>query len=128
MRSPAPIIRTSRPFFASAGVDLDGNRTNDYVPGTRKGDGNRMPMDEFLGFVNAFRAKPGRPAEKVFLSCGVYESLIYENRSMAPFLERAGMEVRFVESRDGHTWENWRDRLREGLSWLFPGPLWMIYE
>ena len=24
--------------------------------------------------------------------------------------------------------ENWRDRLREGLSWLFPGPLWMVYE
>ena len=33
------------------------------------------------------------------------------------------MEVRFVEARDGHNWENWRDRLREGLSWLFPGPL-----
>ncbi len=28
----------------------------------------------------------------------------------------------------GHNWENWRDRLREGLSWLFPGPLWMVYE
>ncbi|HVG93499.1 MAG TPA: alpha/beta hydrolase-fold protein [Planctomycetota bacterium] len=93
------------------------------------GRSQRGPMfDPVASFVNAFRAKPGRPAEKVFLSCGVYESLIYENRSMAPFLERAGMEVRFVESRDGHTWENWRDRLREGLSWLFPGPLWMIYE
>ncbi len=49
-------LRTSRPFSASAGVDLDGNRTNDYVPGTKKGDGNRMPMGEFLGLVNAFRA------------------------------------------------------------------------
>jgi hypothetical protein len=48
--------RTDRPFTASAGVDLDGNRNNDYVPGTKKGDGNRMKMDEFLGFVNAFRA------------------------------------------------------------------------
>ena len=48
--------RTERPFTASAGVDLDGNRNNDYVPGTRKGDGNRMDMGEFLGFVNAFRA------------------------------------------------------------------------
>jgi hypothetical protein len=48
--------RTDRPFTASAGVDLDGNRNNDYVPGTKKGDGNRMDMDEFLGFVNAFRA------------------------------------------------------------------------
>ena len=31
-------------------------------------------------------------------------------------------------SRLQHNWENWRDRLREGLSWLFPGPLWMVYE
>jgi enterochelin esterase family protein len=89
----------------------------------------RGPMFEpVVRFVNAFRANPGRPSEKVFLSCGVYESLIYENRSMAPFLQRTGMDVRYVESRDGHNWENWRDRLREGLSWLFPGPLWMIYE
>jgi enterochelin esterase family protein len=38
------------------------------------------------------------------------------------------MEVRYVEARDGHNWENWRDRLREGLSWLFPGPQWWVYE
>jgi hypothetical protein len=24
--------------------------------------------------------------------------------------------------------ENWRDRLRDGLSWLFPGPLLLVYE
>ena len=36
--------------------------------------------------------------------------------------------VRYEEARDGHNWENWRDRLRSGLSWLFPGPLWMVYE
>lgn len=49
-------LRTSRPFTASAGVDLDGNRNNDYVPGTKKGDGGRMDIGEFLGLVNAFRA------------------------------------------------------------------------
>ncbi len=38
------------------------------------------------------------------------------------------MQVRFREANDGHNWENWRDRLREGLSWLFPGPLWHVYE
>jgi enterochelin esterase family protein len=38
------------------------------------------------------------------------------------------MAVRFAEARDGHNWENWRDRQRAGLSWLFPGPLWMMYE
>ena len=89
----------------------------------------RGPLFEpVVAFVNSFRARPGKPAEKMFVSCGVYESLIYENRSMVPFLQGTGMDVRYVESRDGHNWENWRDRLREGLSWLFPGPLWMIYE
>jgi len=89
----------------------------------------RGPVFEpVVEFVNAFRARPGRPADKLFVSCGVYESLIYENRSMAPFLQSTGMDVRYVEARDGHNWEAWRDRLREGLSWLFPGPLWMIYE
>jgi enterochelin esterase-like enzyme len=85
-------------------------------------------FDPVAEFVNAFREKPGRPAEKIYLSCGVYESLIYENRSLVPRLQATGMDVRYTEARDGHNWENWRDRLREGLSWLFPGPLWMVYE
>lgn len=93
------------------------------------GHHNRGPLfDPVARFVNELRAAPGRPSEKIFLSCGMYESLIYENRSVFPLLQSSGMEVRFSESRDGHNWENWRDRLREGLSWLFPGPLWMVYE
>jgi len=85
-------------------------------------------FDRVVRFVNEFRENPGVPSERVYVSCGTYESLIYENRSMVPFLQSTGMEVRFDESRDGHNWENWRDRLQTGLSWLFPGPLWMVYE
>ncbi len=85
-------------------------------------------FDPVVKFMNTFREAPGRPSQRVFMSCGQYESLIYENRSMAPFFRDMGMEVRYVEARDGHNWENWRDRLREGLSWVFPGPLWMVYE
>jgi enterochelin esterase family protein len=90
---------------------------------------DRGPLfDPVVEFVNAFRASPGSPSEKVYLACGMYESLIYYNRSLFPLLQRTGMHVRFSEVRDGHNWENWRDRLREGLSWLLPGPLWMVYE
>jgi enterochelin esterase family protein len=89
----------------------------------------RGPLfDRVVAFVNQYRNDPVPVSERVFMSCGVYESLIYENRSMLPLLETTGMQVRLVESRDGHNWENWRDRLREGLSWLFPGPLMFIYE
>jgi enterochelin esterase-like enzyme len=85
-------------------------------------------FDPVVGFVNSFRKRPLRVSDRVFMACGVFESLIYENRSLVPVLQAAGMNVRFVEARDGHNWECWRDRLREGLSWLFPGPLWKVYE
>ncbi len=93
------------------------------------GEHDRGPLfDPVVRFVNAFRENPGQPSKRVFVSCGTYERLIYENRSLIPLLQSTGMDVRFVEARDGHNWANWRDRLREGLSWLFPGPLWMVYE
>ena len=93
------------------------------------GNHHRGPaFDPVVAFMNAFREDSGCPSKKAFISCGQYESLIYENRSMVPFFREAGIDVRYVEARDGHNWENWRDRLREGLSWLFPGHLWMVYE
>jgi enterochelin esterase family protein len=93
------------------------------------GEGERGELFEpVVKFMNEFRRKPVRCSERVFVSCGVYESLIYENRSLLPVLQSTGVDVRYVEARDGHNWENWRDRLREGLSWLFPGPLWLVYD
>ena len=93
------------------------------------GTHRRGPVfDPVVRFVNAFRRSPGRPAARAYVACGIYESLIYENRTMVPLLQEHGVEVRYAEARDGHNWENWRDRLREGLSFLFPGPLWMVYE
>ena len=38
------------------------------------------------------------------------------------------MEVRYVEARDGHNWENWRDRLRDGLPGCIPGDQKFVYE
>jgi len=93
------------------------------------GEHGRGPVfDPVARFVNEFRESPGHPTDKVFVSCGIYESLIYENRSIVPLLQATKMDVRYVEARDGHNWDNWRDRLREALSWLLPGPLWMVYE
>ena len=85
-------------------------------------------FDPVARFMNEFRERPGVPAERIYMSCGIYESLIYENRSLLPRLQEQGIEVRFEEVRDAHNWENWRDRLRNGLSWIFPGPMWFTYE
>lgn len=93
------------------------------------GPHGRGPVfDDVVNFVNRYRRSPSKPADRVFLSCGTYESLIVYNRSLLPILQRMGVEAALVESQDGHNWENWRDRLRDGLTWLFPGPLWMVYE
>ncbi len=94
------------------------------------GDRNhRGPLfDPVVSFMNQLRAQPIAMSERVFVSCGTYESLIYENRSLVPMLQGTNMDVRYVEARDGHNWENWRDRLRDGLSWLFPGPFLLTYE
>jgi enterochelin esterase-like enzyme len=94
--------------------------------GTDHGGG--PAFDPVVKFVNSYRARPRRVADRVFVSCGVYEPLIVRNRSMVPTFESAGMEVRYVEARDGHSWENWRDRLRDALSWIYPGPQKLVYE
>jgi enterochelin esterase family protein len=85
-------------------------------------------FEPIIPFMNAFRADPQAISQRIYMSCGVYESLIYENRSLQPLLAATGMQVRFEEARDGHNWDNWRDRLRTGLSYLFPGPLLFVYE
>jgi enterochelin esterase family protein len=83
-------------------------------------------VDPVVELVSTFPDE--RPTERAFLSCGVYESRIHENRSLLNVLKDIKVNVRYVEPKDGHNWGNWRDLLREGLSWLFPGPLWMVYE
>lgn len=87
--------------------------------------------DPVVGFVNELRREPQRLGGRdlrVYMSCGQFESLIYYNRSLQPLLRAADLDVRYTEVPDGHNWICWRDRLREALTWLFPGYLWMIYE
>ena len=85
-------------------------------------------FDPVVRFVNRYRARPRRVADRLFVGCGVYEPLITPNRSMVHTFESTGMAVRFLQTRDGHSWENWRDSLRDALSWVFPGPQKLVYE
>ncbi len=85
-------------------------------------------LEPVVEFVNGYREDPVRVAERVSVTCGRYESLIWDNRALQPHLQKSGMRIRYSEARDGHNWDNWRDRLRPALSWLFPGPLGMVYE
>jgi enterochelin esterase family protein len=96
---------------------------------TEVGHHGRPPIwDPIVGFVNELREDPSRIDARIFMSCGTFESLISYNRSLVPLLRGAGVPLRFVEARDGHNWVAWRDRLRDGLTYLFPGRLRMVYE
>jgi enterochelin esterase family protein len=90
--------------------------------------GEGPAFDPVVRFMNGYRAGPRRLAARVFLSCGVCEDLIVHHRSMVHVFENTGMQVRYTEARDGHSWENWRDRLRDALSWIYPGPQKLFYE
>ncbi|MBB2893627.1 alpha/beta hydrolase-fold protein [Flexivirga oryzae] len=94
--------------------------------GTEHGGG--PAFDPVVRFMNRYRTAPRKVAGRLFVSCGTYEDLIVYDRSMVPVFERAGMRVRYVEARDGHSWEDWRDRLRDALSWIYPGPHKYVYE
>jgi enterochelin esterase family protein len=72
-------------------------------------------------FIDRYRAAPIRAVDRAFISCGAYEDLVAANRAMLPIFRSTGMKINYVESRDGHSWESWRDQLGPGLCWLFPG-------
>lgn len=90
--------------------------------------GGGPAFDPVVRFMNRYRAKPRRVVDRMYQSCGIYEPLIVPNRSMVDVFRGTGMDVRYSEARDGHSWEDWRDRLREGLSWIYPGSAQYFYE
>ncbi len=93
------------------------------------GDHQRGALwDPIVRFINGFRESQQHLHARVYASCGTFESLIYYNRSLVPLFAKRTDDFLFTEAPDGHNWINWRDRLREGLTFLFPGPLWMYYE
>ena len=53
-------------------------------------------FDPVVKFVNRYRMRPRRVADRLFVSCGIFEPLITPNRSMLPTFEGAGMTVRFL--------------------------------
>jgi hypothetical protein len=59
--------------------------------------GGGPAFDPVVRFVNRYRERPRRVADRLFVSCGVYEPLIVRSRSMVPIFEATGMQVRYVE-------------------------------
>lgn len=70
------------------------------------------PIEQFVG---KFAAAPSAVADRIYVTCGRFESLICENRGLVPVLRGTGMDVRFDETLDGHNWASWRDSLGVAL-------------
>ena len=79
-------------------------------------------------FVGCLREDPRDLPRRIFVSCGIYEGLIGQNRTLVALLRQRGRAVRFREPRDAHHWQNWRDQMRAGLMWALPGPRPVRYE
>ena len=79
-------------------------------------------------FVDRLREAPRDLPRRIFVSCGIYEGLIGQNRALVDFLRQRSRAVRFREPRDAHHWQNWRDQMRAGLTWTLPGPRPVRYE
>lgn len=77
-------------------------------------------FDPVVRFVDDYRKRPTKVADRLFVSCGAFEPLIVRQRPMLAAFRSAGMSVRYVEANDGHSWVNWRDRLGDALSWVNP--------
>jgi len=82
--------------------------------------GGGPTFDPVVEFVNDYRKRPTKVADRLFVSCGAFEPLIVRQQPMLETFRSAGMQVRYLEANDGHTWVNWRDRLCEALSWVLP--------
>ena len=84
--------------------------------GAKRTDELWRPVKEF---VARYLDDPTRVADRIFMSCGLFEALIDDNRAVRPVLAGTDAQVLLAEMHDGHTWGCWRDTLGIGLPWLF---------
>lgn len=66
-------------------------------------------------FMEKYSSSPGRPPERVHVSCGRYDGLIGEARVLAEQLRSLGVDVGYADNGAGHDWHGWRDLLRDAL-------------
>lgn len=97
-------------------------KSGSFILDTRKLQ--RRPHPVFHRIARLMRAVgrvPALPGTRAFVSTGELEGLADENRALAEFLRERGVDVLFKSAWDGHHWHNWRDQLRDGLTWVL-GP------
>ena len=58
------------------------------------------------------------PLPKIYMACGLQDSLLDANRSFKTFLEEKGVPVFYEELDGNHNWDFWNDQIQKVLAWL----------
>jgi enterochelin esterase-like enzyme len=94
-------------------------KSGSFILDRRKLERRRHPVFHRIArLMRAFARVPALPGTRAFVSTGELEGLADENRTVAEFLRARGVDVLFKSAWDGHHWHNWRDQLRDGLTWV----------
>lgn len=58
------------------------------------------------------------PIPKIYMSCGLQDSLLPANRSFRDFLTANGIDLTYEETEGDHNWDFWNDQIHKVLDWL----------
>lgn len=60
----------------------------------------------------------GKDIPRIYLTCGLQDSLLEANREMRDFLKEQGADVTYVEGEGAHEWDFWNRSIKDVLEWL----------
>ena len=71
-----------------------------------------------MELLQAYEEAPLLPL-RIFFSTGTLNDNTQDNRRFRDILRRKGYEMRYMEVREGHNWDNWRPLVDDALLYLF---------
>ncbi|MBM6750415.1 acetylesterase [Mediterraneibacter glycyrrhizinilyticus] len=60
----------------------------------------------------------GKNIPRIYLTCGLQDSLLEANREMRDFLKEQGADVTYAEGKGAHEWDFWNRSIKDVLEWL----------
>lgn len=60
----------------------------------------------------------GKDIPRIYLTCGLQDSLLKANREMRDFLKEQGADVTYTEGEGAHEWDFWNRSIKDVLEWL----------
>lgn len=60
----------------------------------------------------------GKDIPRIYLTCGLQDSLLEANQEMRDFLKEQGADVTYTEGEGAHEWDFWNRSIKDVLEWL----------